>query len=378
MSMFIGNSLQGKILHITKGSTELGDIKGSPIGTTIFHSNLNYVNIQHLYSSNIYIHEVHGNVKSTWFDVDQNTKNLMESYIWFIIASNGEVVKSALEVNMWQSEPTGAYPYTSGWVNGSLSYQIVRLLYDGSIRGKFYPDGIDSRYLGACSVCITNVTNTGQVLLPSPLETDILIKPNEVRIKGRDFLNFRFITPSITNSEDLVGTTSSGAFQILNSVPASGSLIFKSNSSETSIYKGSKPVISTNISKNMEIRYTGLFSPILKGYTNTTFGTTVLSFPAVLPANSIVFLTWTTNWGRSVCFIASPNGESNYLIGANLVYRGGVTGDADILRVKVIVYTTRVDLEVYYYKRVYSGSKGYYPNDYFSIPLNMSYLVLGN
>ena len=134
----------------------------------------------------------------------------------------------------------------------------------------------------------------------------------------------------------------------------------------------------SNISKSMEIRYTGLFSPILNGYTNTTFGTTVLSFPAVLPANSIVFLTWTTNWGRSVCFIASPNGESNYLIGANLVYRSGVSGDDDILRVKVTVYATRVDLEVYYYKRVYSGGKGYYPKDYFSIPLNMSYLVLGN
>ena len=77
MSMFIGNSLQGKILHITKGSTELGDIKGSPIGTTIFHSNLNYVNIQHLYNSNIYIHEVRGDIRSTWFDVDQNTKQII-------------------------------------------------------------------------------------------------------------------------------------------------------------------------------------------------------------------------------------------------------------------------------------------------------------
>lgn len=383
MSLFLGSDTSNnKIMHITKGHTSLLDIKGPPIATTVFHSDLNYINVKHTYSSLIYKYDIpewNSESDPTWFTVDQYTKDLMNSYMWFIISSSGEVVKSSLEVTTWASEPTpGVSQRTSGWLNGGLTYQIVRLVYNSGVRGNFLSVGIDPKYYGNCTVCITNVTNQGVVEKPPVYESDILIKTNLIKIKGTDFLNFRFLSPGITNGYDLVGTTSSGTFQILNSTYTSGELSFISNQNETSVYKGSKPIISTALSRNMEIQYSGIFNPTISGLTNNVYTAPALYFPSAIPSSSVVFISWTTSWGRSMCFVASPNGESNYLIGANLVYRPYITGDSDLLRVKIIIYSTYIALEFYYYKRVYVGGKGYYPSDSYSIQLNMSYLVIGN
>ena len=379
MSFYCGGP--NKILHITKGQQSSMVLSGAPIKDTVFHSDLNYVFIKHIYTSSVFNYQIPGTNEyglTTRFTVDAYTKSLMGSFLWFLIDSSGLVMQHCLEIKANGLEPSNnTTPQVSGWLDGGLTYQAVKLIIVSGVRGRFGSAKADAS-IGVCRICITNVLASGSIEEVTKTETDIFISRYAINIKGVPFLQNKYLSTNVVNPYDITGTIGAKTFQILNSISTPGELELYSNPSGSGIKKGGHVYVDSNISENMEILHAIPFVANFTGLTNIVHSYAILNLPEPIPANSIAIISWADPYGRNVCYVTTAPAPNVYLIGQDLVYRPYVTGDSDLLRVGVAITTTQIIAEVYYYKRVYVNSKGYYPNDAYSLSRNMVCTIIGN
>lgn len=380
MSFYLGGS--NKILHITKDTQSAATLNGPAIASTVFHSDLNYLTIDTVYSSTIYSGVIPGygaTPYSTYsrFTVDSATKLLMGTYIWFVIAANGEVVKHALNTNAWGANPTSStYPLTSGWVDGGTTYQVILFEFNNGVQGKFLTKGLGPAYNGICYVCITNILASGSVSPIPKLADSISINNGSLIVKGVNFLDHKYVSTAVVNDTDIVGNLDSGSFQILNSTASTGSISLYSNSVSSGIKQNGKIHIDSAVSNNMEISYVWPFTARFSGTTNVFSTYTIYSYPQSISSSSIVSLSWSDSAGKNVCYFTRPTGVFTYLFGTELV--AGSWGNTDKLLVGVYIYTTHIVATVFYYKRIYTGGTAYYPNYPMSIDQNLLLTVIGS
>ena len=182
MSFYCGGP--NKILHITKGQQSSMALSGAPIKDTVFHSDLNYIFIKHIYNSSVFNYQIpNSNVTyglTTRFTVDAYTKSLMSSFLWFLIYSSGLVMQHCLEIKANGLDPSNTQPQVSGWVDGGLTYQAVKLIIVNGVRGRFMSTKADAS-TGTCKICITNILASGSI--EEVIKTEILDENLELIMK---------------------------------------------------------------------------------------------------------------------------------------------------------------------------------------------------
>lgn len=380
MSFYLGGN--NKLLHITKGMQSATTLDGPAIASTVFHSDLNYLTVDTVYTSTIYSGVIPGygaTAYSTYsrFTVDSTTKALMGTYVWFVIAANGEVVKHALNTNAWGANPTSStYPLTSGWVDNGTTYQAILFEFNNGVAGKFLTKGLGSAYNGTCYVCVTNILASGSVVAIPKTASSIIVDNGNLIVKGVNFLDHKYVSTAVINGTDIIGRLDSGSFQVLNSVASAESIELYSNSVSSGIRQNGKVHIDSAISNNMEISYVWPFTALFSGTTNVFSTYTIYTYPQSIPSSSIVSLSWSDAAGKNVCYFTRPIGTFTYLFGTELI--AGSWGNVDKLLVGVYIYTTHIVAQVFYYKRIYTGGTSYYPNNPMYINQNLLLTVIGN
>ena len=289
MSLYVGKDSNGVgVLHLTKGATNLSDMKVGPIDTTVFHSELPYALWTKVPCTPVVIRDVTFiALSATDAEALGNGKN-----IYFMCINNtviqGIQLVSNFETSMYNRKYGGWY-YPYSWNGGfyqPLGYPSSEALYFLPYWGSNLSD---------IALYKLNIQNGVYQGVPKT-NNEILVNPPNLIVRGVNLLNLKYFSPNVVNDVDTVITCAGSQFQLVNSsTPSTISLM--SNSLESSIYKDNKILFSSKV--KTQIRYAG--------YINV--GTNITSSTSItLPADSI---------GSIVCFYVRAVGVSGFYSGSH-------------------------------------------------------------
>ena len=242
MSLYAGkDAANTSILHLTKGETELWDMKGPPLANTVFHSELPYVTYTEYPCWATVVRDV------PFIQVSEATANALGSSTMFFVAIGGSIFYDAKDT----------FASTTGWMNLRHGMWFTRHAnnsegFAGFYKPKFFPGGENNLFLppwGAnlsdIHVYALNIVN-GKFLGVPKLNNEILINKDNFIVRGVDLRHLKYLSCNKINDSDLSYRLNGSYVQLINSANTVGkSLSMISNRVESSIYRGEDAIYTS-------------------------------------------------------------------------------------------------------------------------------------
>ena len=282
MSFFIGNDVANtKILHVTKNTRTITELKSGELSDTIFHSNLNYIRVT----------KVQGSILNSVLTVTQSVRDAIGTNGWIVVNSSGICIPAIWGRSL--NPDTATYsPFYGKW--SGLSLRLGRnATGPGPGPNNYQYDWIDldSTNNGTCTIYVFSLDITNSVFSKIPTtNNEFLMGNGQLNIKGFNVLDSAYISTAEVNNVDDKINVFGKIFQITNTNIIGNSVSLISNPSYSAILRNNVPIIHSKL--NTSMRYRGSKSIYLPGnpgrYANWNIVSASVDFDEPLPDNAFI------------------------------------------------------------------------------------------
>lgn len=265
MSFYLCTRENSNVMHITKGSYSSAEMQLGILPDTVFHSNLPYVTYN-VYDAEEYIdYYSPGWYSTTSFKMPSACINdiLTNDKAYFVVVGSSVLLSCDFyiaEIPFGSNRPVGVSIGT--WYASHGYAGTEQIYYDDYVTtttSNYLYKKIQGHGKRGIKIVVLNVTSDGVYIPPTFTSNDIKVNNSGIFIKGVDLLNYKYVSPTIINSTDLVFSNQNSSFQLVNSVAGTG-LDLVSSSGKTEIKIANKVIFSTEITKRAVYRSVSFFS----------------------------------------------------------------------------------------------------------------------
>lgn len=353
MSLYVGkDDASTSILHLTRGDTELLDMKGPPLANTVFHSELPYITYTEYPCWATVVRGI------PFIQVSVDTANALGNSTMFFVTIGGAVIQSSQDT----------FTFTSGWM--SIKYGMWFQIYSYNLEGfagfykpSFSPGGDYYLFLppwgsnlSDIHIYALNIVNGAFLGVPK-LNNEILINNDNFIVRGVDLLHLKYLSCNKINNSDLTYSLNGSYLQLINSIDTTGKhLSMISNRVESSIYRDEDAIYTSRVKGSVSYLGSGNAIISIGRYDINAYGT--ISLPE-LCIGSLCYLqiSWhggsggsNTEWSMvNKPLLVKVGDGATYPI-LNLVDIGGsptfvyatVTASSSNLNFHLYVYSSKV------------------------------------
>lgn len=308
MSLYLGDNTAGnKVLHITKSTSTIEELKSGVSTNTVFHSDLNYVTVK----------KCTGTILDGILTIDSSLRAELDAKIWIVVSSSDTFINpyiqydeySGISYGTWITATTMRLAANSGpvWTYLGSSYVPKYAWRSAPI--------LSSTHNGECKIFIFSASET-QFYPSLKTNNEIKIGQGTVNIGGVDLTSMGYVSRGVLNSMDPWFTIQGIPIQItnVNFTPAD-SLEIVSNPTMSLISRASQPIIHSTLGHSMEYKRTATaYSPANAGtygkYTTVEYKTNFSS-----PVSDSAFIVMSFPNGT---ILGDKDGYNSILIPVNV------------------------------------------------------------
>ncbi len=228
MSLFLGSDTSdNKVMHITRTAHTSLEMKSGYLDDTVFHSSMPFITWEEISTSPSSSGLRHSAMAVQISEADA-TRIGANNLGWFFVCDG--FLYSNVTISRYDSYYYGLYGYY-GWGLWSAAGQYYKV--SSNPIGMFNIFSFN-QVCSTVKLYVINITDTSYIPTVGDGTIDILVRGNDIKVKGIDLLDLKYIRHTPLNTVDRTVSDNGSIFQLIDGSLGTG-LSLVSNSTHTTI-----------------------------------------------------------------------------------------------------------------------------------------------